>query len=137
VPPSVISESFSSIAGGPLGTKPTEKTSEDDDDEGDLKKAVPLARHVVALFAGRVEETGEKLFFDRCEGGGETVRLVESTDFGFDAGWFSETGEELIRDEEFKKGGSLGRSCFPACPDQEPISREQSEHGVADPGFCP
>jgi hypothetical protein len=57
---------------------------------------VLLARQVVALFACGVEKTGEKLFFDGGEGGGQTVRLVEPADFSFDAGRFSETREELI-----------------------------------------
>jgi hypothetical protein len=95
--------------------------------------AVFSAPQIEAPFARRVEETGEKLFFYGGEGRGETVRFIESADFSFDAGWFPETREELIRNEKLEKSGSLGKTCLPTCPGQEPIPGEQGEYSVADP----
>ncbi len=64
-----------------------------------LNSTLPLRLDAVASVACRLQESQEEFFLDECESRGKTMHLVNPADFSFDAGWFAETREKLVRYE--------------------------------------
>ena len=86
-----------------------------------------------AFFPRGLQEAFEKFRLDECKGCGETVRLVKAADLRFDPGWLTESREKLIRNEQFKEGGTL---CHTRClvrRSQQPASNKQGKHRITNP----